>query len=148
MEDQEDELYFRRFPAEKQDSIRALVSYITLLNLDGKDLISIGGRLDRLKIKREVSRNRAIVAEMDLRLVGKDTSMNSRWAYVSPDGTRYIFDAADWYDVRVRNPKTGVTRTMMIHDHYQIGRRVASIHHRYLADVMLNVHYGFIKLDF
>ena len=43
------EINFKRFPREKQEQIRQLVNYATLMGLDGKDLISIGSKLERIK---------------------------------------------------------------------------------------------------
>lgn len=145
---EDDELYFRRFAPEKQDSIRALVSYTTLLGLDGKDLISIGGRLDRLKVKRERESNKKIVLAMDIRAVGKDKDLRHRWAYITPDGTRYYFDQPSYDDVRVRNAKSGVVKTVNYHEYYDVARVRSLHHHRYLANIMLNVYYGNIKLNF
>jgi hypothetical protein len=58
----EDELFFKRFPADRQDQVRALVEYATLMGLTGKDLVSIGGKLDRLKVTNEIARNKEIIA--------------------------------------------------------------------------------------
>ena len=43
----QEELVFRRFPAEKQEQVRGLVSYAMLMGLDGRDLTSIGQKLTR-----------------------------------------------------------------------------------------------------
>ncbi len=53
----EKELIFRRFPAEKQDQVRGLVEYAMLMGLNGRDLVSIGGKLDRLKLITEREQN-------------------------------------------------------------------------------------------
>lgn len=49
-QDQElqEELVFKRFPVEKQEQVRGLVSYAMLMGLDGKDLTSIGQKLTRI----------------------------------------------------------------------------------------------------
>jgi len=57
---EEKELIFRRFPKEKQDQVRGLVEYATLMGLSGKDLVSIGGKLDRIKEAQERERNLSI----------------------------------------------------------------------------------------
>lgn len=146
--DLDDELYFRRFPPEKQDSIRALVSYTTLLGLDGKDLISIGGRLDRLKVKRERDNNRKIITDMDIRPVGKDKDMRNRWVYVQPDGARFYFDKPDYHEVRVRSGETGVTRWVTHPEYYDVSKVRSLLQHRYMAKIMLNIHFGHTKLNF
>ena len=143
---EDDELYFRRFPQEKQDSIRALVSYTTLMGLSGKDLISIGGRLDRLRAKREAERNRDIILGMDIRHVGKDQDLRTRWAYIDNGGTRYTFDDPDWYNVRIKNHATNTTSRVNVLEHYDCKKVRSLKHNRHLANIMLNVHFGQIKL--
>jgi hypothetical protein len=49
----EEELLFKRFPADKQEQVRQLVAYAQLMGLDGKDLVSIGGKLDHIKASAE-----------------------------------------------------------------------------------------------
>lgn len=44
-----DELKFRRFSEDKQEQVRQLVAYTTLMGLSGKDLISIGTKLERIR---------------------------------------------------------------------------------------------------
>jgi hypothetical protein len=44
----QEELVFKRFPAEKQEQVRGLVSYAILIGLDGRDLSSIGQKLTRM----------------------------------------------------------------------------------------------------
>ena len=144
----EDELYFRRFPPEKQDSIRALVSYVTLLDLNGKDLISIGGRLERIKASRQAVNNQNIILGMDIRPVGKDKDLRRRWVYLHEDGTRYYFDSPGWSDVRVRSGLTNVTKHVTVPEQYDVKKVRSLNHNRYLANIMLNVYHGKIKLNF
>lgn len=72
--EQEDEagIFFRRFPKEKQDQVRGLVEYATLMGLTGKDLVSIGGKLDRIKDSQERIRNMEIVKSFDCLPIGDD----------------------------------------------------------------------------
>ena len=49
----EKELIFRRFPEDKQEQIRQLVAYTTLMGLSGTDLVSIGGKLNRIEEKNQ-----------------------------------------------------------------------------------------------
>lgn len=150
MEELDVEIEFPRFPKEKQDQIRQLVAYTTLMGLDGKDLISIGGKLDRLKIKNEVARNRAIIENMvkekTIVAVGKDKDMRLRWAYITPTG-RYWFRDADWSDVTITSASTGKTKTVVIPSWHNFGRfRVDQ--NRNLPNVMLCVYNGEILLNF
>lgn len=69
----EEELVFKRFPAEKQDQVRGLVEYATLMGLTGKDLVSIGGKLDRLKQAIEKKSNLQIVNSFQCLAIGADS---------------------------------------------------------------------------
>ena len=139
-------LEFRRFPAEKQEQVRALVNYATLMGLNGKDLVSIGGKLDRIKTKQETERNRTIVRSMNLRAIGKDSNCYNRWAYTTADGTIYHFTNAHWSDVKVTNTKTNVVaRVSYSNDKYPVGRW-SWLGNRAIANVMLNVYHGDTKL--
>lgn len=150
MDELDVEIEFPRFPKEKQDQIRQLVSYVTLMGLDGKDLVSIGGKLDRLKVKNEIMRNRAVVdnmlAEKVIVTVGKDRDMRHRWAYITPNG-RYYFKDCDWRSVTITNSKTAKTQTMPVPSWYNFGRyRVGN--NRELPNIMLCVYNGEILLNF
>lgn len=150
MEELDVTIEFSRFPKEKQEQIRQLVAYTMLMGLDGKDLVSIGGKLDRLKTKSEIVRNRAIIENMlNEKLivpVGKDKDMRHRWAYITPNG-RYYFKDSGWRSVIITNSKTGKTQTVPIPSWYNFGRyRVGN--NRELANIMLCVYNGEILLNF
>ena len=141
---------FSRFPPEKQEQIRALVSYTTMMGLSGKDLISIGGKLDRIKTKSEIANNRHIIdqmiAEKVIRTVGKDKDMRDRWAYIHGD-TRYYFEDSHWGSVHIINSKTGRSKTVSVASYYQFGKYRPG-NNRELANTMLNVYHGEILLNF
>jgi len=141
-----EELIFKRFPADKQEQVRALVNYATLMGLNGKDLVSIGGKLDRIKVRREIDANREIIDSMNLQRVGKDPSMRYRWSYIS-NGVRYYFDQADWYGVRLRSSAANKTKTVVVANSYELGRWRYD-DNVFLPDVMLNVYHGHILLNF
>lgn len=150
MDELDVELEFSRFPKEKQDQIRGLVSYTTMMGLTGKDLISIGGKLDRLKVKNEILKNRKVidnmVAEKTIVAVGKDKDMTRRWAYVTATA-RYYFTDVTWRGVTITNARTNKTQFVRIPNHYNFGRyRVGN--NRDLPNVMLCVHNGEIVLNF
>ena len=58
----QEELVFTRFPAEKQELVRGLVSYAMLMGLDGKDLSSIGQKLTRMDLAQTRKANAAKIA--------------------------------------------------------------------------------------
>lgn len=142
-----EELIFKRFPADKQDQVRSLVNYATLMGLNGKDLISIGGKLDRIQDRREAMANRAIIEAMDIQPIGKDTNLRNRWAY-RVNGIRYHFYDADWYSVQIKNCATNRSKRFQVSNSYNLGPRFKFRGSAFLADVMLSVYYGDISLNF
>lgn len=145
--DEEVTIEFSRFPKEKQDQVRALVNYATLMGLNGKDLVSIGGKLDRIRVRREINTNRAIISNMDLRTIGKDTDFWTRWAWVDGQGTKYHFDNVSYGSVSITNTKTKNVGRYRYNswDMPDCGRWSVKRSHN-LPSVMLGVYYGIIKL--
>lgn len=139
-------LYFKRFSKEKQEQIHALVNYATLMGLDGKDLVSIGGKLDRIKTKRVTMQNREIVQNMNISTIGNDGNCWERWSYKDAAGTLYYFTSANWYDVTIKNTKTGKKADCPVVEHYEFGRWHYKGNRYDLPNVMLNVYHGHIKL--
>jgi len=137
-------LHFKRFPKEKQDQVRALVNYATLMGLDGKDLVSIGGKLNRISEKRALEVNRTIIEGMGCRPIHKDRSCYNRWAWTSPSGVTYHFTAS-YSRYEVTNTATKRRSTGYTNERYNFGR------YRYqessdLPNIMLNVYHGNIIL--
>jgi hypothetical protein len=145
---EEIQLEFKRFPAEKQEQIRQLVAYTTLMGLDGKDLISIGSRLNRIVERNEILKNRKIVEEMTIRTIGHDRDFYSRCAYTSADGTVYHIDQYSYSRSRISNTKTKHTKVISMpsyDDRYKVGRwsfKGSSL----LPSIMLEIHYGKVQL--
>lgn len=54
----------KRFPKDKHEQIAGLVQYATLMGLTGKDLVSIGGKMDRDNAKKERARRLEICNSM------------------------------------------------------------------------------------
>ena len=140
-------LEFTRFPEEKQDQIRQLVSYCTLMGLTGKDLVSIGGKLDRIKRRKELESNLAIGLSYDCIPVGKSKTErtkneNRKWYYTSPGGIKYRFDRDGSYFLTIRNCNTNKQKQVYF------DFLVAGPNNNYRANVMANVHHGVIQLNF
>lgn len=145
----EEELLFKRFPAEKQEQVRQLVAYAQLMGLDGKDLVSIGGKLDRIKATAEWRRNRELIESSFTFLnVGRDHgeySLNNRWRIKTAGGS-YTFEARGWDVYRVRSNKTGVVRDHRVTNEYSLGSGDYYKRRRYA--VMLDVCNGLLPLNF
>ena len=143
-------LHFRRFSAEKQDQIRALVNYATLMGLDGRDLVSIGNKLNRIAANRKIKYNQDITDDMltHVELIGLDrkkpTLDHTRFVYVDTVGTRWHFDRISYWSVTVTNMTTEVKKEFNQYDKYDLGRADRWT----MRQVLMNLHDGIIKLDF
>lgn len=145
----EEELLFKRFPAEKQEQVRQLVAYAQLMGLDGKDLVSIGGKLDRIKASAEWKRNKSLIESTFTFLnVGRDSGeyyLNNRWRVATASGS-YTFTAQGWDMYRVKSNKTGAVRDHRVTNDYSLGTGDYYKRRRYA--VMLDVCNGLLPLNF
>lgn len=147
----EEQLFFRRFPAEKQDQVRQLVGYAMLMGLSGKDLVSIGGKLDRLKAAQEKKTMLAVLDEMMSRCtpIGKDAKKwktmrdPNRFDYVDATGRKWKFENVDYYGARITSD-AGVTQKLRLNNHYDVGRSSKY----YMKQVLMNIHHGHFQLNF
>jgi hypothetical protein len=140
----EETMFFKRFPKEKQDQIRGLVNYVTLMGLTGKDLVSIGGKLDRLKSSQEIKRNKEIVKSFTCLPIGNDQSISGRFKLAGRDGY-YKFDER-YSGYTVTSYKTKVTKS---HDpsSWNLGRGM-SWNDRKRAYMLLDIANGVFTLNF
>lgn len=145
----EEELLFKRFPADKQEQVRQLVAYAQLMGLDGKDLVSIGGKLDRIKAAAEYRRNRSLVESSFIFLnVGRDHgeyALNNRWR-IKTDSGSYTFAAQGWDVYRVKSNKTGAWVDHRVTSDYSLGTGDYYKRRRYA--MMLDVCNGLLPLNF
>jgi hypothetical protein len=138
-------LHFKRFPQEKQDQVRALVNYATLMGLNGKDLVSIGGKLNRVAAKRSMEANQHIVQSMGIRTIGKDKDCRNRWAYTGADGTVYHFKSGySRYDIT--NTVTKKVVKGYVNSYYELSRRFHFGYNYDLPNIMMNIYHGNIAL--
>jgi hypothetical protein len=151
---EEEEIFFKRFSAEKQDQVRGLVEYATLMGLSGKDLVSIGGKLDRLKTSAEKNRNLEIIRSFALEPIGDDRKrkgnyleerFDRRFKIKTVNGT-YRFDSA-YSGWKIQNVATGV----IVHHNpdnyaYEMGNPGWSRRSRYA--MILDIANGHFQLNF
>lgn len=108
--------FLKRFPKEKHDQIRQVMSYIEMCGLTGKDLVSIGGWIDRTRKTEEAQVALQRIADLDPRPIGNDAKLpkwtwwHERWYVDRPQG-RYHFHEDGWYSWRITNTRTKVTQT-------------------------------------
>ena len=147
--EEEAELLFKRFPENKQEQVRQLVAYAQLMGLDGKDLVSIGGKLDRIKAAAEYKRNRSLVeTSFEFLNVGRDHgeyTLNNRWRIKTAGGS-YTFEARGWDMYRVKSNRTGAVVDHRVTADYSLGTGDYYKRRRYA--VMLDVCNGLLPLNF
>ncbi len=142
----EQDLTFRRFSPEKQDQIRQLVAYTTLLGLTGNDLISIGGRLERLTRSREVRQNRELAQEHYDRLIEvwqNSRSYGKKFIYNTFGDTKYTIETDHWLGVNLTNNKSGKSKRQTMKS-YMTGTGFKGL--KYL--VAINIHHGHVDVNF
>lgn len=146
------EINFKRFPREKQEQIRQLVNYATLMGLDGKDLISIGSKLERIKSNATIQENRKIIAELvKAGIISRPKSMKDphKWLYHS-GGTKYLFKQTLSDIIVITNLETNRKNTFFypfVIEDYNLGHNGFKVLDNYnIANIMLNVYHGKIPL--
>lgn len=140
------DLTFRRFSLEKQDQIRQLVAYTTLLGLTGNDLISIGGRLERLTRSREVRQNRQLAQEQydSLYEVWQNSrNYGKKFIYTDSSDIKYSIETDHWLGVSVTNNKTGKSKR---HSMKQFATGSGQKGLKYL--IAINIHHKHIDVTF
>jgi hypothetical protein len=142
----EEELVFKRFPVEKQDQVRQLVGFATLMGLTGKDLVSIGGKLDRIRVAMERDRLRGIVNEMDLKPVKNNQGSYTASWYLVSGGIKYHF-RGDMWGGTVTNTSTKVKHEWnhLPNWYYELGS-FYKFDNTSIPKIMLNVWDGNITL--
>jgi len=140
MQDQ-DEVIFRRFPDKKQEQVRQLVSWSRLLGLTGRDLVSIGGKLDRYEKQQELRRNKEIAKSMWHRVTMR---YSGRFQYTDPESGRVWLIEAKWasgYDQITVSQGTKTVKALL--RDYHCGTSADA----WIRRVLVNIHYGDLKLD-
>lgn len=145
-----DTTFLKRFPKDKQAQVMQLVSWAEMLGLTGRDLVAIGGKVDRDIKARERDANREICKTFDCLNVGADKGeyrLNRRFKLVV-DGQSYRFEHDGYSYVNVYNNKTKQKRNFQL-DEYELGRQDWGYSSKYWRQkVLLNIYFGKIKLDF
>lgn len=137
-----------RFPADKQDQIEQLIGYAQLLGLTGRDLVSIGGKMDREASKDKKISNMAIVSEFTCLLIGRDRgthALEHRFKLKTIDGA-YNFSADnDRYEIH--SLKTNQRRSHRVNEAmYDLPR--VSYRTRLRYAMLLDIAADQFRLDF
>lgn len=153
--EKEKELIFRRFSLDKQEQIRQLVAYTTLMGLTGKDLVSIGGKLSRLEDKNEAMRQIEIAKSYESSIVpvGKTASERKKnegysWVYTDGNGLRWKFDTNSMWSMNIRSMSTGKTKHVYLNRSLPAGVRRLCKGKMYMYNALIALHQGEFILNF
>ena len=134
----------KRFDKAKHDQLEGLLEWCQLMGLTGKDLVSLGGHIERSQQAAEAKSNRTLAETITFDTVGGDTEMSNKWSYLTPDG-RYTFQDARWGQITVVSNKTKVRKSFRT-EMYPLGRMHWGKRDR--LQCALNIINGRIVLDF
>lgn len=134
----------KRFDPSKHQQLEEFIAWVRMMGLTGRDLVSLGGQMDRMQQREEVTSNRAIVEGMQLDRVGSDRSIEERWTVKTVNG-RYRFDV-DYSAVQITSYQTKKRMTWHCHRNYELGKMHWRKRVKY--EVMLDWHHGKLVLDF
>lgn len=136
----------KRFDTAKHEQLEGLLQWCQLMGLTGKDLVSLGGHIDRLQARQAVEQNLAICQGIQIDPVGKDNNTNTRWSIKTSTG-RYKFELGSYYeDITITSYATKVKKRYQANRIYELPRMDWRKRTKYQA--LLDYHYGIIQLDF
>ena len=154
-QEQERELVFRRFPEAKQEQVRQLVAYCTLMGLNGKDLVSIGGKLARIEEKNEALKLIEIAQSYESSVVpvGKNAEQRKRnagssWIYTDSAGQKWHFETNSMWSINIRSMSTGKSKHVYLNNSLPTGVRRSCRGKSYMYNALIALHQGEIKLNF
>jgi hypothetical protein len=134
----------KRFDKDKHEQLEQLVAWCQLMGLTGRDLVSLGGHIDRALKTAKAKSNLSLAQTIQFDPVGGDTDMSNKWSYKTLDG-RYTFESSSWKQVYVVSNKTKVRKKFNL-EYYEIGR--LGWQKRDRMQCALNLIHGRIVLDF
>jgi hypothetical protein len=134
----------KRFDKAKHEQLEGLLQWCQLMGLTGKDLVSLGGHIDRAQKTEEAKTNRALAETVKFDTVGADKEMSNKWSLKNAHG-RYTFESGSWQRVQVTSNKTKVRKTFNL-KYYELGRLGWRNRDRLMCAI--NIAMGHIVLDF
>ena len=145
-----DTTFLKRFPKDKQAQVMQLVSWAEMLGLTGRDLVAIGGKIDRDIKAREREENRKICQTFECLHIGDDRGsqrLNLRFK-LKVDKSSYRFERDGLYTVEVYSNRTKIKKNFSLNE-YELGRNDYTYYSPvWRQKVLLNIYFGNIKLDF
>ena len=150
-----EEIQFKRFSKDKQEQIKQFVAYAQFMGLSGKDIRSIGDKLDRMRKADEKRTNLQIIdTHFQCLAIGDDAkargkaleeNLDERFKLKTANGT-YNFqrDYGNWKVTSLTTKKIMSLRCSVFE--YELGQTYWGRTYRY--SLLLDIYYGKVKLDF
>ena len=146
------EITFKRFPENKQEQIRQFVAYAQMCGLTGKDIRSIGDKLDRERKAVERKSNMEIVNGFECLNIGEDarrsdkkSRLNDRFKLKTATGAyNFKYDYYGYQVTSLQTKKVVNYRTDVWS--YELPQRDYSALLRYTT--LLDIAFGKLKLNF
>lgn len=137
-----------RFSKDKQEQLEQFVAYAQLMGLSGRDLVAIGGKIDREQAKQRKLANMEIVRGFECLPIGADTKhdLDRRFKLKTVDGA-YNFDDDNWNRWEITSLKTKVKKTHRV-DPYEYDLPKTDYRTRSRYAILLDIAGGKFKLDF
>ena len=140
--------HLKRFPSEKKEQIEQLIVYAKLMGLTGRDLVAIGGQIDREEARLAREANMKIVSTFDCLPIGYDSELHldERFKLKTSHGA-YNFYCDGWNGWAVTSLKTKSKKTFKIDvTEYHLPKTDFRRKCRYA--LLLDIAQGKITLDF
>jgi hypothetical protein len=138
----------KRFSKDKQEQLAQFVAYAQLMGLSGRDLVAIGGKIEREQAKQRKIANMEIVRSFDCIPIGADTKhdLDRRFKLKTVDGS-FNFEDDSWSRWEVTSLRTKVKRTHFV-DTYEWDLPKTHYRTRQRYAMLLDIASGKFKLDF
>jgi hypothetical protein len=137
-----------RFSKDKQEQLEQFVAYAQLMGLSGRDLVAIGGKIEREQVKQRKLANMEIVRSFDCISIGADTKyeLDKRFKLKTDIGA-YNFEDQGWNRWEVASLKTKVKKTHHV-DTYDYDLPKTDYRTRQRYAMLLDIYFGKFTLNF
>jgi len=137
-----------RFSKDKQEQLEQFVAYAQLMGLSGRDLVAIGGKIDREQAKQRKLSNMEIIRGFDCITIGADTihDLDKRFKLKTASGA-YNFEDDGWSRWEVTSLKTKVKKTHFV-DTYDYDLPKTDYRTRQRYAMLLDIASGKFPLNF
>lgn len=145
--------YWDRWPKEKQEQVKQLLSYAEMCGLTGKDLVSLGSHMDR---QLTMSNSRMLMSQVHAMPITVADALGTRpwyeqkwwymnWTITAKNGGRYIISPGDFMRFNCRS-ESGETRKITSYGYHPWPRHWGYVK-RQTYSFALDIDNGNVLLD-